>query len=147
MLTINQISTIRSFNREYTTTLGLLNREVFDTDLSFPESRVLLQIGTTNSITPKELSIKLDLDPSYASRIIKKLNKLDYLLITQSPTDARSKLISLSDKGKNIVSELDEDSNIQIQNLINDLNSDEQQQLYQSFNVINQLLFDKKEEQ
>lgn len=146
MLSIKQISLIRSFNREYTTTLGLLNRDVFDTTLSFPESRVLLQISESKQITPKEISNRLDLDASYASRLIKKLDKLGYLIITQSPIDARSKIIELSKNGKSTVSELDEDSNVQIQNLISNLDKTQQKQLYQSFNTINTLLF-KKEDQ
>jgi DNA-binding MarR family transcriptional regulator len=145
MLSIKQISLIRSFNREYTTTLGLLNRDVFDTTLSFPESRVLLQIFESKQITPKEISNRLDLDASYASRLIKKLDKLGYLIITQSPIDARSKIIELSKIGKSTVSELDEDSNVQIQNLISNLDESQQKDLYQSFKTINTLLFKKEE--
>ncbi|WP_300560369.1 MarR family transcriptional regulator [Companilactobacillus sp.] len=145
MLSIKQISLIRSFNREYTTTLGLLNRDVFDTTLSFPESRVLLQISESKQITPKEISNRLDLDASYASRLIKKLDKLGYLIITQSPIDARSKIIELSKIGKSTVSELDEDSNVQIQNLISNLDESQQKDLYQSFKTINTLLFKKEE--
>ncbi|MCH4008720.1 MarR family winged helix-turn-helix transcriptional regulator [Companilactobacillus sp.] len=145
MLSIKQISLIRSFNREYTTTLGLLNRDVFDTTLSFPESRVLLQISESKQITPKEISNRLDLDASYASRLIKKLDKLGYLIITQSPIDARSKIIELSKIGKSTVEELDEDSNVQIQNLISNLDESQQKDLYQSFKTINTLLFKKEE--
>jgi DNA-binding MarR family transcriptional regulator len=141
MLTHQEIATIRSFNRQYTTTLGLLNKQVFDTDLSFPESRVLLKISEKDHLSPKEIAGDLNLDASYTSRILKKLAKLNFVKITPSSTDARSKIVSLSKDGIAIVTELDQDSNIQIENLISNLNSDEQNQLYQAFNTINQILF------
>jgi len=144
MLTQKQISIIRSFNRNYTTTLGLLNRDVFDTSLSFPESRVLLQINETGNITPKEISTKLDLDASYTSRLLKKLNKLGYINLNISPSDARSKIVELSKAGQQIVQHLDDDSNVQIKDLIQDLSPQQQEQLYEAFNTINTILFEKE---
>ncbi|AKP68294.1 MarR family winged helix-turn-helix transcriptional regulator [Companilactobacillus ginsenosidimutans] len=141
MLSLKEIATIRSFNRRYTTVLGLLNKQVFDTTLSFTEARVMQKIAEISNITPKNIATSLNLDPSYTSRILKKLNKLGLIIITQSTIDARSKILTLSSNGKKQVKVLDDDSNIQIQDLIAKLNADEQQRLYQSFSTIQKLLF------
>ncbi|MQS88897.1 MarR family winged helix-turn-helix transcriptional regulator [Companilactobacillus mishanensis] len=144
MLSLEEIATIRSFNRKYTTVLGLLNRQVFDTTLSFTEARVLQKIAETPNISPKNIATNLGLDPSYTSRILKKLNKLDLVNIVASSVDARSKILSLTADGENQVKILDEDSNIQIEDLIADLSPAEQTELYQSFSTIEKILFNKE---
>ncbi|MFD1472975.1 MarR family winged helix-turn-helix transcriptional regulator [Companilactobacillus mishanensis] len=144
MLSLEEIATIRSFNRKYTTVLGLLNRQVFDTTLSFTEARVLQKIAEIPNISPKNIANNLGLDPSYTSRILKKLNKLDLVNIVASSVDARSKILSLTADGENQVKILDEDSNIQIEDLIADLSPAEQTELYQSFSTIEKILFNKE---
>ncbi|MQS51989.1 MarR family winged helix-turn-helix transcriptional regulator [Companilactobacillus mishanensis] len=144
MLSLEEIATIRSFNRKYTTVLGLLNRQVFDTTLSFTEARVLQKIAEIPNISPNNIATNLGLDPSYTSRILKKLNKLDLVNIVASSVDARSKILSLTADGEKQVKILDEDSNIQIEDLIADLSPAEQTELYQSFSTIEKILFNKE---
>ncbi|WP_125763818.1 MarR family winged helix-turn-helix transcriptional regulator [Companilactobacillus hulinensis] len=140
MLNNNQISLIRKFNRQYTNTLGLMNKQVFNTDLSFPEARILMAIRYET--TPMNVANTLNLDASYTSRVLKKLTKLDYIKKTASITDARSKNISLTDKGKKLLVLIDKDSDVQIQNLIGNLNQVQQEELYAAFNKINNILFE-----
>ncbi|WP_334328718.1 MarR family winged helix-turn-helix transcriptional regulator [Companilactobacillus sp. HBUAS59699] len=140
MLNKQEIEIIRQFNRKYTNTLGLLNKRVFNTELSFPEARVLMSI--TNGSTPMEIADKLHLDASYTSRIIKKLTKLNFIKKDVSVKDARSKKLSLTDSGIDLLDKINSDSDIQIKNLIEDLSSPQQQELYQAFETINNILFE-----
>ncbi|WP_125588934.1 MarR family winged helix-turn-helix transcriptional regulator [Companilactobacillus jidongensis] len=140
MLNKNEISLIRKFNRQYTNTLGLLNKRVFNTELSFPEARVLMSINQGS--TPMNIANKLNLDASYTSRIIKKLTKLNYVQKSTSATDARSKNLSLTANGITLLEKIDTDSDVQIQNLIENLSAKKQSELYQAFETINNILFE-----
>ncbi|WP_125568823.1 MarR family winged helix-turn-helix transcriptional regulator [Companilactobacillus insicii] len=140
MLSKKEINLIRQFNRRYTNTLGLLNKRVFNTELSFPEARVLMSIGDNN--TPMAIATTLNLDASYTSRIIKKLTKLNYIEKSTSTIDARSKNISLTKDGISLLAKIDADSNVQIQKLIQNLSNQNQFKLYQAFETINNILFE-----
>ncbi|USQ67627.1 MarR family winged helix-turn-helix transcriptional regulator [Companilactobacillus allii] len=116
-----------------------MNKQVFNTNLSFPEARVLMAIS--HETTPMNVSHQLNLDASYTSRVIKKLTNLKYVQKIQSTIDARSKNISLTESGKQLLSIIDSDSNDQIQNLISNLTKSQQKDLYKAFETINNILF------
>jgi len=146
MLSPKEINEIRSFNRKYTDTLGLLNKQVFNTELSFPESRVLLEIGQNTILTPMEVAKKLDMDASYTSRIVKKLVKLKLLIKKTSKEDARSKSLILTKSGQELFDQIDSDSNRQIKQLIVHLSATEQKKLYQSLTTAYDILFKNESE-
>ncbi|WP_235700308.1 MarR family transcriptional regulator [Companilactobacillus paralimentarius] len=73
MLNQSEITSIRSFNRNYTKLLGILNKKVLDTPLSWTEGRVILEIYFNQDKTPIEVANHLSLDKSYTSRILKRL--------------------------------------------------------------------------
>lgn len=146
MLSLKQINEIRSFNRNYTDKLGLLNKQVFNTELTFPESRVLLEIGQIKNLTPMEVSKELAMDASYTSRIINKLVKLKLVIKKPSKTDARSKILLLTTKGQNLFDQIDDDSNKQIKELIINLSASEQEKLYQSLTTAYDILFKNESE-
>jgi hypothetical protein len=50
MLSLKKINEIRSFNRTYTDKLGLLNKQVFNTELTFPESRSFIRNWSISKI-------------------------------------------------------------------------------------------------
>jgi hypothetical protein len=56
LLNQNEITSIRSFNRDYTKLLGILNKKVFDTPLSWTEGRVILEIYFNQDKTPIEVA-------------------------------------------------------------------------------------------
>lgn len=73
MLTEQEIEKIRQFNRQYTKRLGILKKQAFDTDMTWSEGRILMEVGINHLTTPAILAKWLDLDKSYASRIINRL--------------------------------------------------------------------------
>jgi DNA-binding MarR family transcriptional regulator len=141
MLTEEQINRIRAFNRHYTQVLGVLNKRTFDTNLTWPEGRILLEVGINHLATPMAVANQLQLDKSYASRIIKRLTDKGLIAKRPSPTDSRSINISLTDQGWHVFDDINQKSNLLIEGLISDLSAKEQDQYWKSIMTINRLIF------
>ena len=135
-----KIEVIRHFNREYTQRLGILQKNVFNSEISWAEARVLMEINYLQSPTPIKISNNLELDKSYVSRVIKRLNKLSYVEKTTSEEDKRAKLLVLTPTGRTVVQQLNTNSDEQIQSIVNNLDNEEQEAFYQSINTLNKLL-------
>lgn len=144
MLNKSEISIVRNFNRDYTKLLGILNRRVLDTPLTWTEGRVLLEISFNNDKTPIEVANNLNLDKSYTSRILKRFEKNNLLKKTPSTTDSRSVELHLTQDGKNLVKQLDERSDQQIIDLLKDFDDNQQQEFYQAMTTLDELLFNRK---
>ncbi|CAI2605118.1 MarR family winged helix-turn-helix transcriptional regulator [Apilactobacillus kunkeei] len=135
-----QIETIRHFNRKYTQQLGILQKNVFNSEISWAEARILMDVGYMKNPTPMKIAINLDLDKSYVSRVINKLNNLKYIEKKDTKKDKRTKLLYLTNTGKQVVEQLNINSDKQIQLIIDNLSNEEQESFYQSINTLNQLL-------
>jgi len=144
LLNKSEISTIRNFNRDYTKLLGIMNKRVLNTPLSWTEGRVILEISFHNDKTPIEIANHLNLDKSYTSRILKRFEKNGLLDKSPSPTDSRSVELHLTTAGKALVKELDQRSDQQINDLLGNLSAEQQQQFYQALETLDQLLFPRK---
>ncbi|EEI20008.1 hypothetical protein G8J22_00854 [Lentilactobacillus hilgardii] len=144
MLSQKEISLIREFNRDYTELLGLLNRQVFNTSLSWQEGRILLEIKINHLINPNEIATHLKIDKSYTSRIINRLVKQGFLEKVRSLKDSRSVQLKLTASGQQMTKNLDDRSNEQVAQLLSKLSIDKQDQFYQAVETINQLLFSRK---
>lgn len=136
-----QTAVIRSFNRRYTSVLGILDKQVFDTSLSWPEGRLLLEISFTNLATPLNLAKSLGLDKSYTSRLLKKLANKGFIEKRRSKTDLRSIKLNLTKKGEEMVANLNRQTDKRLETIFAPLSDQEQKELYQAITTINQLLF------
>lgn len=144
LLDQNEITSIRSFNRNYTKLLGILNKKVLDTPLSWTEGRIILEIYFNQDKTPIEVANHLNLDKSYTSRILKRFEKNELLYKSPSSTDLRSKKINLTTKGTKLAQQLDERSDQQIKDLLINLSPQQQQEFYEAVKTIDKLLFNRK---
>ncbi|CAI2548688.1 hypothetical protein AKUG0406_00350 [Apilactobacillus kunkeei] len=99
-----------------------------------------MEINYLQSPTPIKISNNLELDKSYVSRVINRLNKLNYVEKTASKDDKRAKLLVLTPTGRTVVKQLNTHSDEQIQSIVNNLDSEEQEAFYQSINTLNKLL-------
>ena len=144
MLNKSEISSIRNFNRDYTKLLGIMNKKVLNTPLSWTEGRVLLEISFNNDKTPIEVATNLDLDKSYTSRILNRFEKNGLISKSPSATDSRSVELSLTVEGQRMVKELDDRSDQQIKDLLANLSPTEQQNFFQSMATLDKLLFTRK---
>ena len=122
---LDAISEIRSFNRFYTNVLGLLDQYILDSGYSLTEVRVLLEISNVNHCTANALVNQLEIDRSYMSRIIKRLEKDELITKVQSEQDNRVNFITLTEKGAHTIDVLNKKSDEQIASLIQHLSPNE----------------------
>lgn len=137
------IQIIRRFNRFYTNILGLLDQHLLNSEFSLAEVRVLYDIGHTKNCTAKKLIEGLKIDPGYLSRIIKRFTKDNFIDRVQSSEDGRLYFLYLTEKGKEILSQLDEMSNSQIEQMIKSLPEKEKLRIVESMNMIESTLYGK----
>ena len=134
------IQDIRAFNRFYTVYIGLLDSHLLDSDYSLAEVRVLYEINAGKQISASQIINTLNIDKGYMSRILKKFEKDGLVAKKNSESDARVSLLTLTDKGLNLFSILNEASNKQINDLIGKLPHSKQQELAGHMKAILKLL-------
>lgn len=141
MLSEKKINQIRAFNRDYVIMLGILNKPKYDTNLSWPERRLMIEIGRNHLRTPMALVKKLHLDKSYTSRLINNLNHKGLIEKKRSATDLRSVELSLTGFGQKVFTEIDQLSVKLLQKQLAKLTAAEQDQLFNCLQTADRLLF------
>lgn len=136
----NIITDIRKFNRFYTKLLNLLDNHVLNTDYSFTEARIILEIGFMEQCIANNLVEKLDIDRSYMSRIIAKLGRDGIIRKKASTADSRTSLISLTSKGIDLFVQLNKKSDEQVVELFDGLSQKEIKEIHASMMLIQQKL-------
>lgn len=131
---------MRKFNRYYTNLLGLLNQHLLNTEFSLTETRILYEIGGTDTCSASKLTQKLNIDPGYFSRILKKFEKNGLTVRTQSKEDGRLYPIRLTEKGKETLLQMNRLSDEQSERLISNLPETQQRELADSMELIQQYL-------
>lgn len=103
----DQITEFRAFSRFYTRQIGLLNEHFNDSRFSLPEGRVLHEIAARGHTTPAAVARTLDMDPGYASRLLRKLVDEELVALSPNPADRRSNHIALTPEGDAAYAQLD----------------------------------------
>ncbi|MHA2390630.1 MAG: bifunctional helix-turn-helix transcriptional regulator/GNAT family N-acetyltransferase [Promethearchaeota archaeon] len=137
---MGRIGKIRSFNRFYTNLLGLLDRTLLKSDYSLTEVRILFEIDRLSPITASELVKLLNLDPAYLSRILNGFEGKILIRKEKSRSDMRKQYLSLTLKGQEVISKLQEKANEQIEKLLNDIKYEEQNRLVTAMRTIERIL-------
>ena len=133
------IQSIRSFNRFYTSKLGILNPQMLDTEYSLIEGRILYEIGTGRPIA-RDLTKVLSIDEGYLSRIIKKFEKKALIKRTQDDKDTRRRYLELTTKGKEAFKILNSRADRQIEILLNTLTERERKDLEKALKMLEFLM-------
>ncbi|AYG66603.1 MULTISPECIES: helix-turn-helix domain-containing GNAT family N-acetyltransferase [unclassified Rhizobium] len=94
------IDAVRDFNRFYTNFLGVLNKAYLDSPYTLTDLRVLFEVGSRGGVAASALTRELHLDPAYLSRIVKRFREDGLIETTPDPTDARSQVIKVTEKGQ-----------------------------------------------
>jgi DNA-binding MarR family transcriptional regulator/GNAT superfamily N-acetyltransferase len=136
----NRIAAVRAFNRFYTSRLGVLEQQLFDSPFSLAEARVLYELAHRDDPTAKEIGTELELDAGYLSRIIQ--NFLDRKLITRnaSPSDRRQYRLGLTAKGRLAFGRLDRSSDAEVAAMLGQLSRGDTGRLVQAMATIERLL-------
>lgn len=91
---------IRSFNRFYTSVIGLLDKHILNSKYSLIEGRILHELYVGKSLTASDIIILIDIDKGYLSRTLKKFESSKLVSKVGSEKDKRAATIQLSEKGK-----------------------------------------------
>ncbi|NKJ07860.1 helix-turn-helix domain-containing GNAT family N-acetyltransferase [Rhizobium sp. SG741] len=94
------IDAVRDFNRFYTNFLGVLNRAYLDSPYTLTDARVLFEVGSRGGVAASTLTRELHLDPAYLSRIVKRFREDGLIETEPDPSDARSQIMNVTDKGQ-----------------------------------------------
>src|SRR3954452_17065726 len=95
MIAEQDIARVRSFNRLVTRQVGALSDRYLGR-LPLGEARVLFEIGSAGSATPRDVRARLGLDSGYLSRVLGSLKRHGFVEETPDPRDRRTKRVRLT---------------------------------------------------
>jgi DNA-binding MarR family transcriptional regulator len=134
------IHKIRSFNRNYVRTIGLLENTILNSGYSLTEAHILTEVYSQPDSTATSINKELKLDEGYLSRVIKRLISKSLISKKQSPTDKRVFVINPTDKGKSEYQKLDILSSKMVTSNIAHLSQEEQLELVDLLERVQSLL-------
>ena len=134
------VAAVREFNRFYTARLGLLRKRHLDGEFSLTEARVLYEIGAAPNVTAAVLRNILDLDPGYLSRLLAMMVRRKLVRHKTSPADGREKLLSLSSLGERKVEQLNHQSALQIEGVLDSLSEADRETVVSSLSQVRRIL-------
>jgi DNA-binding MarR family transcriptional regulator len=137
---IDDIQSVRDFNRFYTNVIGLLDNHILNSSYSLPEARVLFELNRQESCTAREILDVIKIDKSYLSRMLTQFEKSGLIRKKTSAEDGRAVQLTLTSKGKKAADELDAASVNQIKNMLKPLSAQAQQQLLLHLQQIKSIL-------
>ena len=143
--TAGQIEKIRRFNRFYTQRLGTLNEGLLDSPLTLTQVRVLYELAQDLDSSAVDLCRRLDLDPSYLSRILCDFSERGWVERTPSSEDARKNTITLTSAGRDVFEPLNEASRQQLEGWLKPLPEARREQLVSGMGTVMSLLEGKRE--
>jgi DNA-binding MarR family transcriptional regulator len=104
---MDQIETVRAFNRFYTHAVGALNPRFLDSDMSLPEARLLFEIAQADRTLAVDLGPRLGIDAGYLSRILTRFESRGWIDRPRDAEDGRRRPIALTDAGRTLFADLD----------------------------------------
>lgn len=140
----DRIEEIRRFNRFYTQRLGTLKEGLLDSSLTLTQARILWELAQERDSSAVDLCRRLDLDPSYLSRILGDFGDRGWVERTQAPDDARRSRIALTPAGRKAFEPLNEASRRQLEGWLRPLPEAGQKALVSAMDTITGLLEGRK---
>ena len=135
-----QISAVREFNRFYTARLGLLRKRHLDSKFSLTEARILFEIDANPLTTASTLTDSLELDAGYISRLLAALAQKKLVRRVPSKTDGREKHLTLTPTGQRAVTRLNEQSSMQLEEMLARVNATDREALIASLQNVRLIL-------
>lgn len=120
------VSGIRSASRELVRHWGFLGKSVAGSDLSGSAAHAVLEIGRNDGISARDLSVRLQLEKSTVSRLIKSLVQRGEVAEVASVRDGRAKHLHLTDQGRSTLHGIDRTAESQVVRALARLDPDAQ---------------------
>jgi DNA-binding MarR family transcriptional regulator/predicted N-acetyltransferase YhbS len=104
------VAALRHFNRYWTRRIGVLHEGLAASGFGLAESRLLWELAHRGTTRACELARDLDLDPGYASRLLRRFRERGLVAAERDPEDARRQRLRLTAKGRRAFAPLDRGS-------------------------------------
>jgi len=135
-----QIAAVRAFNRFYTGRIGALNEGLLASPFSLTEMRVLYELAHREGLTAAALAGELPLDAGYLSRILRRFQSRGLLARAASAADRRTRILSLTKKGRATFAPYDRRSSEEVAALLAGLSAPDRRRLVCAMGTIERLL-------
>jgi len=135
---IEQVESVRAFNRYYTRRLGILTDRYLGQDRPLAEARLLFEIGDRADV--RDLRARLGLDSGYLSRLLRALAEQDLVRTRPHPADRRVRIAELTDAGRRERADLEARSREGIGELLAPLSAGQRADLITAQERIHRLL-------
>lgn len=103
---LDEVATIRRFNRTYTPRIGVLDDSFLGSGLPLAAARLLFEIGPDGA-TVRTLRRRTGLDSGYLSRLLRRLESERLITVGPDPADRRRRLCRLTAAGRRRWAQLD----------------------------------------
>lgn len=133
------VETFRAFNRLHTRVAGVLKPRYMGSDLSVIEARLLFEIAQREASLASELQAVLDLDPGFASRLLRRFEERGWVARGRGD-DARRRPIRLTAAGRAAYESLDQATRSDTERLLAPLGRDKRATLVTSLETARGLL-------
>lgn len=117
----HSIEAFRSFNRFYTSVIGLLDKHILNSNYTLVEARIMYEIYHGKNQTASDLIHALSLDKGYLSRVLRQFEKRKFVRRQRSSEDTRVVFLSLTPEGKKEFQRLDKASNDQVKSILKEI--------------------------
>lgn len=136
----NILKQVRVFNRFFTAKLNVFNRYALGTSYSLVEGRIIGEIGRNEGCSANNIAEFLNMDKSYLSRILKRLESNGLISRIVSDGDIRKKHLSLTKSGHELFEKLEILSDKQVEDMLSGLSNVQVEQLLKSMRFIQSTL-------
>ncbi|GAA2736980.1 helix-turn-helix domain-containing GNAT family N-acetyltransferase [Actinocorallia aurantiaca] len=136
----DEIEVVRTFNREYTRLLGVLDEGLLDSPYSLTEARLLFELAGGGEMATLGLRESLGLDPGYLSRLLARLEGDGLVARSRSDADLRRQLVRLTERGREVFTDLDRRSAAQVAGLLEELPRDRRHRLAAAMTAVREIL-------
>jgi DNA-binding MarR family transcriptional regulator/GNAT superfamily N-acetyltransferase len=136
---LDEVGTVRRFNRTVTQRIGALRDEYLARGRPLGASRVLWEVGPDGSDV-RALRSRLDLDSGYLSRLLRSLEHDRLVRVEPDPSDRRVRTVRLTARGRRERGVLDRESDDLARSLLAPLSETQRRRLIEAMAVVEQLL-------
>jgi DNA-binding MarR family transcriptional regulator len=99
---VDEVETLRRFNRSFTQRIGVLADSYLDTGRPLGPSRLLFEAGAGDGggVSVGDLRRRLGIDSGYLSRLLRRLEQEDLVTVAVDPLDGRRRVVRLTAAGR-----------------------------------------------
>lgn len=119
---LNAYSTGLLQGKAYRVLNTTLTKVLYRYDLSVPEWKILGSLYDHGAMKLADLAVHLDVEAPLVTALIDKLERKEFVQRTQSEKDKRSKIITITDKGKGTIISLEPQVKLSMAKLLKGIN-------------------------